>query len=510
MWRLYDLRKGALCLFFFSCPGPGKGQEIFWKGKELQSGSYKTIEGEITILTPEDTIRATRAVLFNQPRKVVLQGNLSLVRKGARVTGDSGIYFPAERRAEILGNARIQTTEGSLLSERFSYDMSTRVLSSPVHTSGSAEGISFSAARSRFYPSTRNMWLQGNARWENDSIRGSSDTLFLDKEAGRLKMSRNATLTYKRKPDRISGSFLELDLKDNRIARVEGSEISRGDMKIKASRIEPRGEDYNLSGNVSVASTDSAIWSAGSSARIRKKGMDMDGQTITRIRDKEKNEVFLFAPAVRSARSDTMESYSFFRPSHIRGQFDGFCDSIQVFQSRSERKIFLYRNAHIQNDSLYLEGDTIEILRDSLFETIRAKRNALLIMLTRPYRVNTISGAFIELKKSEAESRMVARGSTESFLWNDEKPNEGINHTRAPEQRSVIRDRKISRVTTRGATESRFQPVEKADMSYVDVVAARLRDRYAADSVLQNLPPVRHFLRRKQDRPIHDPGPGRR
>ncbi len=44
-------------------------QEIIWKGKELISGNYKLIEGEIIIRTPEDTVRASKAKLYNAPEK---------------------------------------------------------------------------------------------------------------------------------------------------------------------------------------------------------------------------------------------------------------------------------------------------------------------------------------------------------------------------------------------------------------------------------------------------------
>ena len=488
--------KGAFSLFFFILVHETYGQEIFWKGKELQSGNYKTIDGEITIRTPEDTIRATKAILYNNPKKAILKGSLSLVRAGAVVTGDSGIYFPAAKQAEVLGHAIIKTKEGEMRSNAFFYDMNSKLLTSNSFTEGTANGIRFKADRSVLFPNSKNMKLMGHASWENDTIKGLADTIYLDKMNGLLKMSRNAKIIFKKKKDEIAGSFIELDLKANKISKIEGSEIKRDDLILKAKKINQTGSDYDLKGDVDVSSKDGAVQSTGEEAIIRKEGMEIHRNTVTRLVDKEKKETRIYSPHLTTKKTGGIESYQFFKKTNIRGQFDGFADSIFVIKTDSSQEVFLYGNSHIQNDSLYLEGDTLEMYEDSLCQIIKAKRNALMIMITQPMRVNTITAAFVQLTKRKDDSELFAKGDSESFLWNDEKSSVGINHTTSPSQKATIKQKKISRVTTKGNTTSNFQPLKKVDLSYINSAALKLKETYSGDSITPGLPPVKNFLER--------------
>jgi lipopolysaccharide export system protein LptA len=473
-------------------------QEIFWKGKELQSGNYKTIEGEITIRTPEDTIKASKAILYNKPKKAILKGNLILVRKGATVTGDSGIYYPETKKADILGHAVINTSEGNIRSDFFQYDLVSKELRSFSTTDGTANGIAFHSDRAVIYPGSKNIKLIGHAQWENDTIKGMADTIYLDKANGTMKMSKKAKIIFKKKKDEIAGSYIELDLNANKITRIEGSRIKRDDLVLKANKIKQIGEDYDLQGDVYVESKDSTVRSQGSKAIIKKEGMDMKGPTITRILDDEKKEIIIYAPHLITSKKDKTENYHFFTETNIRGQFDGYADSIFVLKTETSKQTFLYRNAHLQNDSLYIEGDTLELYQDSIQDIIKAKRNALMIMITRPNRVNTISGAYIQLTKTKLESELYADGESESFLWNDEKSNVGLNHTISPNQRAKILNKKISKVSTKGNTTSKFSPVKKVDYSYVDAAALKLKQAYQADSLTPGLAPVPNFLNRIQ------------
>jgi hypothetical protein len=147
---------------------------------------------------------------------------------------------------------------------------------------------------------------------------------------------------------------------------------------------------------------------------------------------------------------------------------------------------------------MYLEGDTIEILQDSVREIIQAKRNAMMVMLPKTGRVNVISGAFISLIKTDSLSEMRAENDTESFLWNEEKGNTGINHTTAPFQRAKIKGRKVSKVTTRGTSKSDFQPAKKVNLNYIETARNRISLRYKKDSLnrdLTEVPPLKHFLK---------------
>jgi hypothetical protein len=267
---------------------------------------------------------------------------------------------------------------------------------------------------------------------------------------------------------------------------------------LKANKIKQIGEDYDLQGDVYVESKDSTVRSQGSKAIIKKEGMDMKGPTITRILDDEKKEIIIYAPHLITSKKDKTENYHFFTETNIRGQFDGYADSIFVLKTETTKQTFLYRNAHLQNDSLYIEGDTLELYQDSVQDIIKAKRNALMIMITRPNRVNTISGAFIQLTKTKLESELFADGESESFLWNDEKSNVGLNHTISPNQRAKILNKKISKVSTKGNTTSQFSPIKKVDYSYVDAAALKLKQAYQADSLTPGLSPVPNFLKRIQ------------
>jgi len=493
----FHIQKGALCLFFFMMAvQTGFAQEIFWKGKELQSGNYKTIEGEITIRTAEDTIKASKAILYNKPKKAILKGNLSLVRKGATVTGDSGIYYPETKKADILGHGVIDTPEGQIRSNFFQYDMVSKQLTSFSTTEGTANGIRFQSDRAVIYPGTKNIKLVGHAFWENDTIKGIADTIYLDKANGLMKMSKKAKIIFKKKKDEIAGSYIELDLNANKITRIEGSQIKRDDLVLKAKKIKQIGEDYDLQGDVDVASKDNSVRSQGTKAIIRKEGMDMTGPTVTHIVDKEKKEIIIYAPQLITTKKDSVEQYHFFNQTNIRGQFDGYADSIFVRKTGAIKETFFYRNAHLQNDSLYIEGDTLEMFQDSLHDIIRAKRNALMIMITKPNRVNTISAAFIQLTKNKDQSELFAVGESESFLWNDEKSSVGINHTISPSQKAKILNKKISKVATKGNTTSNFQPIRKVDYSYIDAAAVKLKQAYQADSITKGLAPIINFLER--------------
>lgn len=484
-----------MCLFFFMAFLSARAQEILWKGKELQSGAYKTIEGEITIRTPEDTIRASKAIIYSNPKKAILKGNLSLVRTGTRVTGDSGIYFPGSRTAQILGNARIFSPEGEIRSQSFFYNLDSKVLSSPNRTEGESNGIRFSGNQCLIFSGSRNMKLYGNATWENDTIKGSADTLYLDKANGTLKMSKKARIVNKKKMDEVTGSFIELDLKANKISRIKGSKIKRDNFQIKAKDIKQQGEDYDLAGEVEIASQDSSIRSSGTKAQIRKIGMDMEGPTITRITDSEKKATWIYAPKLNTRKSDSLEKYYFYKNTNIRGQFNGYADSIFIWKKGPAREIFLYENAHLQNDTLYMEADTLELYQDSTTEILRARRNAMLVMVTPPNRINVITAAYVELRKSKNESDLKAIGASESWLWNDEKENTGLNHTLAPEQRAKVLDKKVSRIRTKGNSSSEFKPLKKVEYGYLDPVSVKIKESISGDSLSPGLQPVPHFLR---------------
>ena len=488
--------KGAFSLFFFISVLNSFAQEIFWKGKELQSGDYKTIDGEIIIRNTEDTIKASKAKLFNKPKKIILQGNLSLVQKGVLVTGDSGIFFPVQKLARIIGNAVINTEEGILKSNAFDYNMLSKILSSSTFTQGTANGIKFKADKSLIFPGTKNIKLIGRAEWENDTIRGVADTIYLDKANNTLKMSRKSKIIFKKNNDEISGRLIEIDLQSNKISKIEGSTVKRKDIIIKANKTEQKGEDYELNGDVEVKSIDSAIVSFGQMAFIKKAGMAMKGKTVTRIRDKAKNELFIHAPFLDTKREkDTSEQYSFYKNTNLRGQFDGYGDSLSVIKRKNLKEIYLINNAHIQNDSMYVEADTIEIFEDSLGQIIKAKRNAMMMMITKPNRVNSITAAFIKLTKTDSLSEMYAIGDSESFLWNDEKSNVGINHTISPFQKARIFNKKISRVTTKGVTQSNFQPINKVDYSFINTAALKIKESYSMDTLQPGLTPIKNFLR---------------
>jgi len=471
-------------------------QEIHWKGRELQAGIHKVIDGEISIRTAEDTISASRAILINQPKRAVLQGSVVLKKDGSLVTGDSGVYYPLTKQARVAGRAVIRTKDGDIYSESFLYNMQDRRLVSEAPVHGTAKGLRFQAREGLIYPNSGNIRLSGQASWENDSVKGMADTILLDKASQLVKMSRNARIIYKKKTDEISGRYIELDLKENKISRIEGSEIRRQDMRIRASDIRRKGDDYDLRGNVKLTSVDSMIRSEGDQARILKDNMSMTGNTSTNIRDKSGSNIIIHSPALHSVKKGGMEQYHFYTHSHIRGDYNGYADSLKMEKSGKLTRIFLYRNCHLQNDSLYLEGDTLEILQDSAMEVIHAKRNALMVMLPKTGRVNVISAASISLVKSDSLSEMTAINETESFLWNEEKGNVGINHTTAPFQKARIKGRKVSKVTTRGASKSDFQPAKKADLNYIQTTRNRISLRYKKDSLAgrADIPPLKNFL----------------
>lgn len=496
--------KGAFIgLFFFSLCLQVSGQEILWKGEELQSGNFKSINGEIIIRTPTDTIKASKARLYNSPKKAVLKENVSLVRTGSVVTSDSAIYYVDTKLAQILGNATITSKEGVIKSRAFDYSLNTKQLISNSFTEGTANGLKFSADRAIIVPSTNQVTLIGHAKWENDTIRGLADTIFLDKANNKVTMSRKAKIQYKNKKDEIAGNLIELDLKANKISKIQGSTIKRSDVTIKAKNIEQKGENYYLSKDVMVQSADSAITSTGNKAEVKKKSMQMTGNTVTTLVDKEKNKIHIHAPRLVSADDSGKSKYNFFKRVNIRGYFSGFCDSLSVLKNDSVRKIYMYEDVHLQNDSLYIEGDSVELVQDSTKEILIARRNAMLVLITPPDRINVITGAFIQLTKSKDNSELYARGSTESYLWNDEKSNIGLNHTESNSQRAKIKNNKVSKVTASGSVKSSFAPLKKVPFSYVDNPILKMNEIYKADSLAEGLKPLPHFIKSRKKSKEH-------
>ncbi len=496
MIRTIFSTKGAFSLFFFILVLHSNAQQIFWKGKELKSADHKTIDGEIELRNPEDTIKARHADIYQNPKRAILKGDFTLRSNGMVVTGDSGIYYPSKKLANVIGNAVINSAEGAIKSNAFMYDMNTKILTSNSFTSGTANGIRFKSDRCIIFSGSRNLRLIGHAEWENDTVKGIADTIYLDKSTNLLKMSKKARIIFKKKNDEIAGKMIEIDLKTNKISRSAGTQVTRKDVKIKAKEIIPTGDDYLLKGDVEIASTDSAIISSGQKAVLGKKAMDMEGSTKTRIMDKEKKELFIYSPFLTSRKEDSVERYNFFHKINIRGQFDGYGDSLSIIKTPKSKEIFLVRNAHIQNDSMYIEADTIEIYKDSLVEIIRAKRNSMMVMITKPKRVNLITAAYIQLTKTDSVSEMYAVGDSESFLWNDEKSNVGINNTKSPSQKAIIKKKKISKVTTKGVTQSNFQPIQKIDYGYLNPISLKLKESYKKDTLPPNLKPIKFFLKK--------------
>lgn len=494
------LWKGAFVgLFFFMTCQLGFSQEILWKGEELQSSNYKSINGEIVIRTPTDTIRARKARLYNEPKKAVLKENVSLVRTGSIVTGDSAIYYVTTKLAQIMGNAVITNAEGKIKASAFDYSLITKQLSSNSFTEGTANGIRFSADRSIIATSNNQITLIGHAKWENDTIKGVADTIFLDKASNKLTMSRAARIMYKYKKDEeVAGSLIELDLKANKISNIKGSVIKRTDAIIKAKNIEQKGDDYYLIKDVMVQSKDSSITSTGMKAVVKKKSTQMSGNTITTLIDKEKNKIHIHSPEVVTADDSGRSKYNFFKLVNIRGYFSGFCDSLSVLKNDSVREIYMYRDVHLQNDSMYIEGDTVELFQDSTREIIRARRNAMMVMITPPERVNVITGTFIQLTKTRKQSEVYARGGTESYLWNDEKSNIGLNHTESVSQRALIKEKKVTKVTAVGSVKSTFSPFKKVSYSYIDAPTTKMNETYKADSLSEGLKPVPHFIKSRK------------
>lgn len=498
-FQYFHSKKGAFCLFFFICLRLS-AQEIYWKGSQLQSGAHKVIDGEISIRTSRDTISARRAIVYKVPKKAVLQGSVSLKKDGSIITGDSGIYFPDSRQARVAGHAVIRTRDGDIFSESFLYNLNDRMLFSESSIQGQAKGIRFSADRGVILPNSGNIRLTGNAVWENDSAKGMADTIVLEKSNQLVKMSRNARIQFRNKTDELTGRYIEIDLKASKISKIEGSEIRQQNMKVKAASILRNGEDYELAGNVSLSSTDGLIDAKGETAQMAKDRMAMQGKTETNIRNREGSNIRIFAPALRSDKKGSEEEYHFFHRVHVRGSFQGFSDSLKMKKSGKTQQIFLYGRGHLQNDSLYLEADTIEIYQDSLQEIINARRNALMVMHPKNGRVNAVSAGSISLLKSDSISVMQASNDSESWFWNEEKGNTGLNHTKAPYQKALIRNQKISSVATKGKSGSDFQPLKKADLSYLELCRKRISQRYLGDSLQGNkdVPAIRHFLPKKK------------
>ena len=83
------------------------------EGGEGETGSYRSVIGNVVFLDGAMTLRCDRAINYEQENKIVLNGNIVISDPAFAIYGDSGVYFPDKQTGEINGNVRGRMLDNS-------------------------------------------------------------------------------------------------------------------------------------------------------------------------------------------------------------------------------------------------------------------------------------------------------------------------------------------------------------------------------------------------------------
>ncbi len=85
------------------------------EGGETESGSYRSVIGNVVFLHDNLTLKCDRATSYEQENKIVLTGNVFMTDNTVEIYGENGVYDTERQIGELNGNVRGRMLDKSLV-----------------------------------------------------------------------------------------------------------------------------------------------------------------------------------------------------------------------------------------------------------------------------------------------------------------------------------------------------------------------------------------------------------
>jgi lipopolysaccharide export system protein LptA len=87
------------------------------EGGETETGSYRSIIGNVVLLHGNLTLKCDRATNYEQENKIVLTGNVFMTDNTVEIYGENGVYYTDRQTGELIGNVRGRMLDNSLVAK---------------------------------------------------------------------------------------------------------------------------------------------------------------------------------------------------------------------------------------------------------------------------------------------------------------------------------------------------------------------------------------------------------
>ena len=87
------------------------------EGSESESGSYRSVIGNVVIFHDNLTLKCDRATSYEQENKIVLTGNVFMTDNTVEIYGENGVYYSDRQLGELNGNVRGRMLDNSLVAK---------------------------------------------------------------------------------------------------------------------------------------------------------------------------------------------------------------------------------------------------------------------------------------------------------------------------------------------------------------------------------------------------------
>ncbi len=87
------------------------------EGSENESGSYRSVIGNVVIFHDNLTLKCDRATSYEQENKIVLTGNVFMTDNTVEIYGENGVYYSDRQLGELNGNVRGRMLDNSLVAK---------------------------------------------------------------------------------------------------------------------------------------------------------------------------------------------------------------------------------------------------------------------------------------------------------------------------------------------------------------------------------------------------------
>ena len=85
------------------------------EGGETETGSYRSVIGNVLFLHDNLTLKCDRATSYEQENKIVLNGNVHMTDKSVEIFGENGVYYIDQQIGELNGNVHGRMLDNSLV-----------------------------------------------------------------------------------------------------------------------------------------------------------------------------------------------------------------------------------------------------------------------------------------------------------------------------------------------------------------------------------------------------------